>query len=65
MRRTAATDKGSRLYTDDEILSLFGVGGWRAIPRFVIEQMLDKFRCIDDGLAGEQNEESSAPDKLV
>ena len=57
--------KGSRLFTFDEIVSMFGSDGWRAIPRFVLEQMIDKFRCIDDGLKGEQNEQSSSPETLV
>ena len=54
----------SGLLTKEEVDAIFGIGNWCIVPRFILEQGDDRWRCIENGSAGWQNEESSSPEQL-
>ena len=43
------------LYTRQQLDDLYGAGGWRPMPRFMVQQGCGKLRCIDDGARGLHN----------
>ena len=58
------TQRGSRLFSYEEMNERWGIGGWRAVPRFALHQE-DKIRPIDNARKGRHNEATSASEKLV
>ena len=56
--------RGSRLFTYEEMNGRWGLGKWRAVPRFALHQG-EKVRPIDNARKGKHNDATTASDKLV
>ena len=59
-----AAQRGSKLFTYEEMNRRWGTGKWHAVPRFALRQG-EKIRPIDNAKKGKHNEATSAPEKLV
>ena len=51
-------------YTKEHIDSLHGEGGWRPVVRFATQERSGKFRVIDNGKAGSQNDATGAEKRI-
>ena len=51
-------------YTKEQIDELHGVGGWRPAVRFATQERSGKFRVIDNGKAGSQNDATGAEERI-
>ena len=52
-----------RWYTYEELNAVYGIGQWRAMVRFAVQQG-EKWRCIDNGRTGDHNETVTCIDKI-
>ena len=51
-------------YTKSQIDELHGVGGWRPVVRFATQERSGKYRVIDNGRAGSQNDVTGAEERI-
>ena len=51
-------------YTKSQIDELHGVGSWRRVVRFATQERSGKYRVIDNGRAGSQNDVTGAEERI-